>query len=824
MEAYDPASVEARWQQIWAEQRVYETANPEPGEDTSRLMYVLEMLPYPSGELHMGHVKNYTMGDVVTLYRRRNGWRVMHPMGYDAFGLPAENAAIKSGKHPAVSTRENIETIRRQMRRMGWSIDWTREVITSDPAYYRWTQWIFLRLFEAGLAYRREAPVKWCPNDQTVLANEQVIDGHCERCGALVEARNLEQWFFKITDYADRLLDDLQTVRWPERVVTMQRNWIGRSEGAEVVFRVAHEPSIELPVFTTRPDTLFGATFFVLAPEHPLAAALAAGTEHEAAVADYVRHTAALSEVERAGEKEKSGVFTGRYVVNPVNGEEIPIWVADYVLMEYGTGAIMAVPAHDERDHEFAEAHGLEIRHVVAPRGGGEPPAGAFVEHSPDEVLINSGRFDGMSSPEAKAAIIEWLESDGRGHGRIAFRLRDWLLSRQRYWGCPIPVVHCPECGIVAVPDDQLPVLLPDIDDYAPRGRSPLASAEHWVNVACPQCGGDGRRETDTMDTFVDSSWYFMRYADPDNTEAPFDRLAVDDWLPVDQYIGGIEHAILHLMYARFFTKALFDLGYVGFTEPFADLFTQGMIYYHGAKMSKSKGNIVAPDEMVARFGADTTRLYTLFLGPPDQDAEWQDGGVAGQHRFLARLWRLVNETVERHPGPIPAAAPADGPGGDMVRKAHWAIAKVTDDIGERFNFNTAQSAVHELVSEIQDSFDEATGEQLRFACATAVGLIHPYAPHIACELWERLGGEALWDAPWPVADPAMLESETVVYAVQVAGKLRGQVEVPVAATQGEVLDAAKAVPNVAAHLEGKALVKEIVVPGRLVNLVTRDA
>jgi leucyl-tRNA synthetase len=824
MDRYDPAAVEAKWQAVWEQERVYEVPNPAPGEDESRLMYVLEMLPYPSGELHMGHVKNYTMGDVVTLVRRRNGWRVMHPMGYDAFGLPAENAAIKSGQHPAVSTRENIVAIRKQMKRMGWSIDWTREVSTCEPEYYKWTQWIFLRLFEAGLAYRREAPVKWCPVDQTVLANEQVIDGHCERCGSLVEAKNLEQWFFKITDYAQRLLDDLETVNWPERVVTMQRNWIGRSEGAEVVFRVEHDPSVELPVFTTRPDTLFGATFLVLAPEHPLATELARGTEHEAAVLDYVRRTAALSEVERAEEKQKTGVFTGRSVINPVNGEAIPVWVADYVLMEYGTGAIMAVPAHDERDHEFATAYDLPIRQVVAPRdgdggsGGGE----AFIAHSADEVLVNSGDFSGLSSPEGKAAIIAWLEERGLGHGRIAFRLRDWLLSRQRYWGCPIPVVHCEGCGIVAVPDDQLPVELPDIQDYAPKGRSPLASAEDWVNVSCPSCGGPARRETDTMDTFVDSSWYYLRYADPHNDRAPFDRSAVDAWLPVDQYIGGIEHAILHLMYARFFTKALNDLGYLGFTEPFSNLFTQGMIHYMGAKMSKSRGNVVEPNPMIDLYGADTTRLYTLFLGPPDQDAEWQDGGVAGQYRFLSRLWRLVNDAVERHGPGIPESAPAEGGGSAMVRKAHWAIAKVTEDTGERFSFNTAQSAVHELVGEIQDGADAATADQLRFACATAVSLIHPWAPHIACELWDRLGGERLWDSPWPVADPAMLVSDTVVYAVQVNGKLRGEVEVGVDAGEADVLAQARAVPNVAAHLDGKTVAKEIVVPGRLVNLVAR--
>jgi leucyl-tRNA synthetase len=820
MERYDPAAVEARWQETWERERVFENPNPAPGDDTSRLVYVLEMLPYPSGELHMGHVKNYTMGDVVTLFRRRHGDRVMHPMGYDAFGLPAENAAIRTGRHPAESTRENIAAIRRQMRRMGWSIDWARELNTSDPSYYRWTQWIFLRLCEAGLAYRRAAAVKWCPVDQTVLANEQVIDGRCERCGSEVEARNLEQWFFKITDYADRLLDDLAEVSWPERVVTMQRNWIGRSEGAEVVFRLDGS-DVDLPVFTTRPDTLFGATFFVVAPEHPLALELARGTEHETAVAEYVARTAAKSAVERAADREKTGVFTGRHVVNPVNDARIPVWIADYVLMEYGTGAIMAVPAHDERDFEFARAFGLDVVQVVRPRDGEGDAEAAYVAHTGDEVLVNSGRFDGLPAPEGKAAITAWLEEHGRGRATVAYRLRDWLLSRQRYWGCPIPIVHCDGCGVVPVPDDQLPVLLPYVEDYAPKGRSPLAGAEDWVSTTCPRCGEPARRETDTMDTFVDSSWYYMRYADPHNEARPFDREMVDAWLPVDQYIGGVEHAVLHLMYARFYTKALYDLGHVGFTEPFANLFTQGMIYYLGAKMAKSKGNVVSPDDMIGRYGADTVRMYSLFLGPPDQDAEWFDGGVAGCYRFLARLWRLVNESVaERGPG-IPDSAPAEGPGAALVRKTHWAIDKVTRDVGERFAFNTAQSALHELVKDVQEA-EDATPEQRRFALASAVSLIHPYAPHLACELWERMGGERLWEAPWPVADPALLVADQVTYAVQVSGKLRGSVAVDAAADQAAVLAAARTVPNVQTHLDGREVVKEIVVPGRLVNFVVR--
>src|SRR5262245_15039026 len=591
MDRYEPAEIEAKWQQVWADARAFNVPNPEPGEDLGAKTYVLEMLPYPSGELHMGHVRNYMLGEVVSHFRRRTGFRVMRPMGYDAFGLPAENAAIKEGRHPREVTERNIAAIRRQMERMGWAIDWDRVLSTHEPEYYRWTQWLFLRFFERGLAYRKEAPVNWCPVDQTVLANEQVIDGHCERCGAEVESKNLEQWFFRITEYADALLDEMELLEdWPERVLVMQRNWIGRSEGADVIFRI-EDLSVNVEVFTTRPDTLFGATFFVSAPEHPLVPRLVAGTSQEKEVLDYVRRAAARSTAERE-EKEKDGVFTGRYATNPVNGERIPIWVADYVLMEYGTGAIMAVPAHDERDHAFAERYGLPILQVVAPAEG-EAEQGAFVAHSPNERLVNSGSFSGQSAPEGGKAIVAWLAEQGLARPTIRFRLRDWLLSRQRYWGAPIPIVYCNECGMLPVPDDQLPVLLPEVEEYLPKGRSPLAAAEDWVRTTCPSCGGEARRETDTMDTFVDSSWYFIRYTDAHNDHAPWEREIADYWLPVNQYIGGIEHAILHLLYARFFTKVLSDLELVGFREPFARLFTQGMLHYRGAKMSKSKGNVI---------------------------------------------------------------------------------------------------------------------------------------------------------------------------------------------------------------------------------------
>ena len=696
---------------------------------------------------------------------------------------------------------------------MGWAIDWSREVSTAEPDYYRWTQWLFLRFFERGLAYRHEAPVKWCPKDQTVLANEQVIDGRCERCGTEVESRNLTQWFFRITEYADQLLDEMATLEsWPERVLTMQRNWIGRSEGARVTFRVDGTGD-DLPVFTTRPDTLFGATFFALAPEHPLIGALTAGSARERDVADYVRRTAARSTVERET-KEKDGVFTGRYAVNPVNGEAIPIWVADYVLMEYGTGAIMAVPAHDERDHQFAEKYGLEIRQVVAPAGGVSEQGGAYVAHTEDEILVNSGEFTGLSAPEGKRAITAWLEERGLGEATIGYRLRDWLLSRQRYWGCPIPIVHCDACGMVPVPDDELPVVLPEIDDYLPKGRSPLAAAEDWVATTCPSCGGPARRETDTMDTFVDSSWYFLRYADARNDEAAWDTGIVDYWLPVKQYIGGIEHAVLHLMYARFFTKVLNDLGLLGFREPFSRLFTQGMIYRNGAKMSKTKGNVVSPDEAIARYGADALRLYVLYMGPAEQDKEWSDAGIEGTARLIDRVWRLTLEVAAR--GAVDA--PADG---ELVRATHRTIERVSDDILRRFQFHTPIAALFELVNEIyRVKDDEARAGEVRFATETVVSLVQPYAPHVAEELWERLGHARLREQPWPEADPALVATDVVEIAVQVNGKLRDRLQVPAGTAEDELVALALASERVRVHLGEGAPRRTIVVPDRLVNVV----
>jgi len=813
---YDPKEIEPRWQAIWADEHTWEVSN-EPDERPSS--YVLEMLPYPSGEPHIGHLKVYSVGDAVAHFHRRSGRRVLHPMGYDAFGLPAENHAIKTGVAPRASTEASIASFQRQFREWGISIDWSREFGTHEPSYYRWTQWIFLKLFERGLAYRRDAAVNWDPVDQTVLANEQVIDGISERSGAQVEVRQLEQWFFRITDYADRLLDDLATIEWPENVKTMQRNWIGRSEGAEVIF-ACEELGIDYAVFTTRPDTLFGATFFVMAPEHPDVTRLAAGTEYEDQVTAYVKEALTQSSMERGdAEKDKTGVPLGRTVTNPVNGEQIPVFVADYVLMEYGTGAIMAVPAHDGRDFAFATKYGLPVRRVI--EGGDELP---YVGDGP---LINSAEeFDGLGNRDALEAILGWLEREGKGHASVNYRLRDWLISRQRYWGCPIPIVYCDGCGIVAVPEAELPVILPEIEDYAPKGQSPLAAALDWVNTTCPSCDGPARRETDTMDTFVDSSWYFLRYCDAGNDEAAWDSAALEQWMPVNQYIGGVEHAILHLMYARFFCKALADMGLVEIQEPFAKLFTQGMITRGGSKMSKSKGNTVSPQSIVASHGADTARCYILFIGPPEHDADWSDEGLEGVHRFLSRLWRLGAELEESHGRGTPVVC--EGAAGDdlvLLRKAHWAIDKVTGDMtGGRFAFNTAISAVMELVNECYRLRDSSGPDAQRFAVATAASLIFGFAPHTGSDVYDRIMGQRVWETPWPIADPAMLESEMFEMVCQVNGKVRDRLMVPTGSSKGELEALARLAPNVIAHLQDTETVKTVVVPGKLVNFVVRPA
>jgi leucyl-tRNA synthetase len=829
---FDHARIEAKWQAVWAAEKTWEVANgpagaagpavPQTADDSARRSYVLEMLPYPSGEPHIGHLKNYSIGDAIAHFKRRNGEVVLHPMGYDAFGLPAENNAIKTGMHPREATEKSIAAFHDAFTSWGISIDWSREFATHRPEYYRWTQWIFLKFFERGLAYRKESAVNWCPQDQTVLANEQVIDGHCERCGTAVELRQLEQWQFKITDYADRLLEDLDTIDWPEHVKTQQRNWIGRSSGAEVTFSCTANTT-EYAVFTTRPDTLFGATFFVMAPEHPDVLRLAAGTPHEAAVRQYVNHSLGEAREERgAADKTKTGVPLGTTVTNPVTGEQIPMWVADYVLMEYGTGAVMGVPAHDERDYAFASAFDLPIKRVVASEVDELPYTG-------DGPMVNSGEFDGLHNRDAYGQIVGWLARNDVGKASTNYRLRDWLLSRQRYWGCPIPIIHCDSCGLVPVPEDQLPVVLPDIADYQPKGQSPLAAATDWVNVTCPSCGGHAKRETDTMDTFVDSSWYFIRYCDAHNVHVPWDRAAVDLWMPVDQYIGGVEHAILHLLYSRFFVKALADMELLGFQEPFAALFTQGMILGpDNAKMSKSKGNVISPAPIVAKYGADAARTYILFIGPPDQDAPWNESSLEGVHRFLTRLWRQSEELLATGAVAGDSGSGHGITGGEpsqddtaLLRKTHWAIDKVTHDLDGRFAFNTAIAALMELVNELYRR--PAADLAVRcFATATAASLVFPFAPHIGSEVYERLTGERVWEQPWPEADAAYLSADSFQLVCQVNGKVRDRVEAPTGAGRDTLETLARAAAGVQAHLAGHDIVKVVVVPGKLVNFVVR--
>jgi leucyl-tRNA synthetase len=794
MDRYDAQATEAKWQRVWEDAQAFRVSDPGPDTDPSNKSYVVEMWPYPSGTLHMGHCLVYTIGDVLSWFRRRNGASVLHPIGFDSFGLPAENAAIREGGHPREITEKNIASITKSMRRMGWAFDWSRLISAHEPTYYVWDQFLFLKLYEAGLAYRKAAPVKWCPVDLVVLANEQVHDGHCEYCGAEVESKNLEQWFFRTTAYAQELIDELDTLDWADRIKTMQRNWIGRSEGAELQFRV-EELDEDVGVFTTRPDTLFGATFFVLAPEHPLVERLAERSPNADELRAYVRRAGAKRGEERAAAEEKTGVFTGFFATNPVNEARIPIWVADYVLMDYGTGAIMAVPAHDERDREFAERFDLPIVPVI----------------DEDGKLIESAQFTSLPFEEAKGAIVAWLAERGRGEPAISYRLRDWGFSRQRYWGCPIPIVYCAEHGAVPVPESELPVLLPHLDDFKPKGIAPLEAATDWVRAPCPTCGKEGRREVETMDTFVDSSWYCLRYADPHNDAEPWRRELADFWNPVDLYIGGVDHTTMHMIYARFFAKALNDLGFIGIREPFSTFFTNGWVQLGGTKMSKSKGNVIGPEEILDVYGADAIRLYILFIGPADQDMDWTEEGLEGIVRFMRRLYRLVCEVAERAPRGEPSV-------NDLSRKANWAIAKVTDDLGRRRSFNTAISAVQELTNEL--SHAGAEDPSARFAAETAASLIQPYAPHLAEELWEKLGHSRLWEQPWPVADESQLERSTYELVVQVNGKVRDRFEVDVDLPEDEIVARARASQRVQAHIDGAQVRKTIVVPRKLVNFV----
>jgi leucyl-tRNA synthetase len=843
---YRPTDIEPKWQQRWAEARVAEIDVTAPGAK----LYMLNMFPYPSGDLHVGHGRNYILGDAIYRFFRMQGRAALNPMGWDAFGLPAENAAIKRGIHPREWTLGNIARMKAQFRRWGILYDWSRELASCEPEYYRWNQWLFLKLYERGLAYRGTAPVNWCPQDQTVLANEQVVEGRCERCGALVEQRELSQWFLKITDYADRLDDGLDTLEyWPERVKLMQRNWIGRSRGADVDFFV---PSLQrsIRVFTTRPDTIFGATFMVLAPEHPDVPELISGAENREEIEAWIAATRNHSALERQ-EAGKEGRFTGKVAVNPFTNEEIPIWLGNFVLMQYGTGAIMSVPAHDQRDFEFAKQFGLPIRTVIRAANGAAVDANelteAFTIKDESGVCVNSGSIDGLPVPRAIDRIIRIIEERGLGKGIVRYRLRDWLISRQRYWGTPIPMLYCGKCGLVPVPEEQLPVTLPLDVPFTGREGNPLAKHETFVHATCPRCAGPARRETDTMDTFVDSSWYFLRFITPRDDEKIFDPALVNRWLPVDQYIGGIEHAILHLLYARFITRTLHDLGLLEFEEPFTRLFNQGMITKEGyktaagswvglqeveirdgkpyrgdeplvaeiAKMSKSRLNVVPPDELIAKYGADTERVYTLFIAPPEKEAAWSDEGVVGAYRFLGRVWNMGVQILG-------AGEAAAEPGAAILRKMHQTIDAVTTRI-ERFELNTAISALMELSNALGDAVAAGQAGSLRPAYETLLKLLHPFAPHITEELWAMLGNEGfLLTTKWPVADRALMQEDTIVIAVQVNGKLRGQVEVPAPAEESRVLEAVFASERIQQWIAGKDIVKRIYVPGKLVNVVVR--
>jgi leucyl-tRNA synthetase len=826
---YDPSTIEPKWQQRWAaDQKLYAA---EPATSGKPKYYVLEMLPYPSGQLHMGHVRNYSIGDALARHMWMRGYNVLHPMGWDAFGLPAENAALKNNTPPREWTLSNIAAMKRQMLRLGLGYDWATEVTTCLPDYYRWNQWFFLRMYEKGLVYRKKSKVNWCPECATVLANEQVIDGRCWRHeDTIVEQRDLEQWFFRITAYADELLAGLDKLEgWPEKVRTMQRNWIGRSEGTEVDFTVESSGE-KIRVFTTRVDTIFGATSVQLAPQHALVAAFtAADSKLKTQVDELIDQQKKAREAGDLGAIEKLGIPTGHFAVNPYNGQRVPIWVANYILADYGTGAIMSVPGHDERDFEFATKYGLPIVQVIRPAGPDSvvdtPQKLPFF--SEDGILVNSGEFNGLSCEQAQKLLQESATRQGFGEAKVTYRLKDWGVSRQRYWGTPIPMINCERDGLVPVPDDQLPVLLPPQIEITQQGGSPLGRVPEFVNTICPKCGGPARRETDTMDTFVDSSWYFYRYTDAKNSSAPFDPKVAQYWFPIDQYIGGVEHAILHLIYSRFWTKVMRDLGLIVNDEPVQRLFTQGMVIKDGAKMSKSKGNVVSPDDMVASYGADSTRMYALFAAPPDRDLDWQEDGVAGVSRFLARVWRLVMKHA-------PAARAgrnqnAEAPSGlslKLLRKLHQTTAKITLDFEGRWHFNTCVAAIMELVNDLQAADAQlAAGEVpapvILDLLRTLVLLLAPFAPFLAAELWEELGENgAVLRAPWPTSDPGLAKEDEIEIPVQINGKLVTLVRVAAGADPTTIEAAALADEKVQSRIAGKIVVKVIVVPGRAVNLV----
>jgi len=826
---YDPAAIEKKWQQVWQESGCFQVEN----KSDKPKYYVLEMFPYPSGKIHMGHVRNYSIGDVVARFKSMQGFNVLHPMGWDAFGLPAENAAIKNETHPATWTYQNIAEMREQLQRLGYSYDWRREIATCRPEYYKWEQKFFLKFLEKGLAYRKNSPQNWCPTCNTVLANEQVEEGLCWRCDSEVEQKDMEQWFLRITDYAEELLKDLETLEggWPERVLTMQRNWIGKSYGAELTFQVK-DMDETITVFTTRPDTLYGATFMSVAAEHPMVEKLIADAPNKADIEAFVTNIRNMDRIKRGAEDlEKEGVFTGKYCVNPVTGKAIPIYVANFVLMGYGTGAVMAVPAHDQRDFEFARKYELPLQVVINPaeladKGEVLDAAGMTAAYTEPGVLVNSGDFDGMPNEAAKKAIVEHLDKSGKGTMAVNYRLRDWNVSRQRFWGAPIPVIYCKDCGVVPVPEDQLPVLLPENAQVRKDGKSPLPTMEEFVNCSCPKCGKAARRETDTFDTFFESSWYYMRYCDPRNESEPFDQEATGYWMNVDQYIGGIEHAILHLLYSRFFTKALRDCGFIKADEPFANLLTQGMVLKDGGKMSKSKGNVVDPNAMINQYGSDATRLFILFASPPVKELEWSDQGIEGAFRFLSRLWRLVEELegVLTTAMPVSANAPASDAAKALRFKEHDTIRRATQDIENEFQFNTVIAAIMELVNEmyqVKDELKETDPAALSSAIATAVTLLSPVAPHICEELWHALGHDnILTSQAWPTFDEKALVKDEVTLVVQVNGKVRGKFDAPNNAPQAEVEKIAFALENVSKFIEGKTVRKVIVIPNKLVNIV----
>jgi len=821
---YNFRVVEKKWQQRWEESGAFQVAeDPE-----KQKYYCLVMFPYPSGKLHMGHVRNYAIGDVLARFFKMQGLNVLHPMGWDAFGLPAENAAIKNRIHPARWTWDNINSMRSQLKSLGLSYDWSREVATCHPDYYRFTQWLFLQLYHNKLAYKKKQAVNWCPSCATVLANEQVVAGCCERCDTEVEKKDLEQWFFRITAYADRLLEDLEKIPgWPEKVKLMQTNWIGRSVGAEVRFTA--ENGKEIRVFTTRPDTIFGVTYMVLAPEHPLVEELIKDKAEAAKVREFVARVKKQSEMERtSAEGEKEGIFTGAYAVNPLSKEKIPIWVANYVLMEYGTGAVMGVPAHDQRDLEFARKYQLPVKVVIQPLGKDLDAATIDEAYPEPGIMVNSGEFDGMDSEVARLRIIEHMKEKGLGEEKVNYRLRDWLISRQRYWGAPIPIIYCDHCGIVPVPEKDLPVLLPEDVAFEPTGESPLRKADHFINTTCPQCGAPARRETDTIDTFVCSSWYFLRYCSP-RDEQPFDPEKVAYWKPVDQYIGGVEHAILHLMYSRFITKVLYDQNLVTVDEPFTNLLTQGMVLKDGFKMSKSKGNVVSPEEIIENYGADTARLFILFAAPPERDLDWSDQGVEGAYRFINRVWRLVQRVApkvkEKVEWQVSSLSSAEK---DLRRVIHRTIQRVEDDIKTRFNFNTAVSAIMELTNAFYHYIEGMDQEQwhkgvLSEGLTTLALLLAPFTPHFAEELWEVLGNKgSVHEQPWPQVDREALKEEEITIVVQINGRVRDHIQVPVGLDNKKMEEAVLSQPKVANLIQGKELVKVICVPNKLVNLVVK--